>query len=191
MLEPRGRVPGRPERLLVDDGDRLLGAVVHRPLRERDVVLGLQLAGAARGRVAVLVDLEHAGRHRVAAVVALALLGVDLDLFRHAGNTTIILRGPRTCPPAHVTASGSSSLKSGMRFSQSWIDTFIAMRARFEPAQRWMPTPEAMCGFFARSRSTTCGFSNTRGSRFAAGKFISTLLPSGIGQPLYSVSFAT
>ena len=58
---------------------------------------------------------------------------------------------------------GPPGWKSGMRLSHSSIETFISMRARFEPAQRWMPTPNAMCGFFSRSRITSSGFSKTRG----------------------------
>ena len=78
-----------------------------------------------------------------------------------------------------------------MRFSHSSIATRISILARFEPAQRWMPTPKAMCGLTLRSRITSSGFSNFCGSRLAAGKFIRTLSFSFIGQPLYSASLVT
>ena len=65
------------------------------------------------------------------------------------------------------------------------------MRARFDPAQRWMPEPKATWRLWARSRTTRSASSKTSGSRLAAGKFISTLSPAFIGQPSNSTSSVT
>ena len=58
-------------------------------------------------------------------------------------NWTGTDRGPRTCPPAHVTSPPSARRNSGIRCSQVSTATRSSIRARFEPAQRWMPTPKA------------------------------------------------
>ena len=65
------------------------------------------------------------------------------------------------------------------------------MRARFEPAQRWMPEPNATWRLWARSSCTSSACSNTSGSRLAAGKFMRTLSPAFMGQPAYSTSSVT
>ena len=62
---------------------------------------------------------------------------------RRGYQRTGMVRGPRTWPPVHVTAAGSTISKVGMRSSHSSIATFSSMRARFEPKQRWMPFPNA------------------------------------------------
>ena len=69
--------------------------------------------------------------------------------------------------------------------------TRSSMRARFDPAQRWIPDPNATCRLWARSRITSSGSSNSSGSRFAAGKFMSTLSSAFIGHPAYSTSSVT
>ena len=60
-----------------------------------------------------VVDVEQIGSERVAAAVALAPLGIDVD--PHP-TTTGIVRGPRTWPPAHVTVGGWSSENVGIAF---------------------------------------------------------------------------
>ena len=72
-------------------------------------------------------------------------------------KTTGTWRGPRTWPPAHVTSASSARRNSGIRSSQTSTATRISMRARFEPAQRWMPAPNATWRFWARSRITSSG----------------------------------
>lgn len=52
-------------------------------------------------------------------------------------------RGPRTCPPVQVTASGSESRNVGIRSRNVSSATLISMRARLEPRHRWMPEPNA------------------------------------------------
>src|SRR3990170_1667777 len=140
-------------------------------------------------RVAQIVDIEELRGHAKATVMTLALLAVYSHA--HHGKTTGIERGPRTWPPAQVTASGSSSRYSGMRASHSSMDTRISMRARFDPAQRWMPAPNAMCGFSARSIITLSASGDLSGSRLAAGNDIRTLSPADILHPAYSTSSAT
>src|SRR3972149_3756555 len=140
-------------------------------------------------RVAQIVDIEELRGQAKATVMTLALLAVYSHA--HHGKTTGIERGPRTWPPAQVTASGSSSRYSGMRASHSSMDTRIALRARFDPAQRWMPTPNAMCGFSARSMITLSASGNFSGSRLAAGDDIRALSPAAIFRPLYSRSSVT
>ena len=51
------------------------------------------------------------------------------------------------------------------------------MRARFDPAQRWMPEPKATWRLTARSRTTLSASSKTSGSRLAAGKVHEDLVP--------------
>src|SRR3990172_11255358 len=91
--------------LLLDDDDRLLGAVSDREAGVLHLV-GRDFAAVYFVGVAVVIQLEEQRRHDEAAVVALALLFLDADLH---GNTTASCRGPRTWPPAHVTADGSTS----------------------------------------------------------------------------------
>ena len=66
-----------------------------------------------------------------------------------------------------------------------------SMRARFEPAQRWMPTPNATWRLTCAVDDDLVGPSNASGSRLAAGKLSSTLSPACIGQPASSVSSLT
>src|SRR5208283_2109658 len=80
-----------------------------------------------------VVDLEQFGHERVTAGMPLALGRVDRDL---QGKTTGSVRGPRTWPPAQVTAAGSASRNSGMRLNHSSKATRSSMRARLDPAQR-------------------------------------------------------
>lgn len=57
-------------------------------------------------RIAQIVEVEQLRGQVEAAVMALALLAVDSNADH--GNSTGIERGPRTCPPAQVTAGRSS-----------------------------------------------------------------------------------
>jgi hypothetical protein len=59
--------------------------------------------------------------------------------------------GPRTCPPAQVTAPELISSNSGVRSNHTRNTTSISMRAGFDPAQRRMPTPNAMWRLRSRS----------------------------------------
>ena len=54
-------------------------------------------------------------------------------------------RGPRTWPTLQRTSPASS--KRGKRATNSSIATFSSRRARFEPRQRWMPSPNAAWRF--------------------------------------------
>ena len=65
------------------------------------------------------------------------------------------------------------------------------MRARLEPAHRWMPDPKATWRLSSRSSTTVSASSKASGSRLAAGKFISTLSPAFIGHPPNSMSSVT
>ena len=88
------------------------------------------------------------------------------------------------------TSAPSTSRNSGMRFSHSSTATRISMRARLDPAQRWMPTPNATWRLSSRSMTTSSARSNASGSRLAAGKLSRTRSPSCTGQPAISVSAA-
>src|SRR5262249_58124141 len=107
------------------------------------------------------------------------------------GNSIGSCRGPRTVPSDQVTLPSGSSRKSGIRFSHSSSATVISMRARLEPTQRWMPSPNAAWRFSLRSITTLSASGNIAGSRLAAGDDKSTLLPGLIGQPQIVVSFIT
>ena len=54
-------------------------------------------------------------------------------------------RGPRIWPTLHRTSPASS--KRGKRATNSSMATFSSSRARFEPRQRWMPSPNAAWRF--------------------------------------------
>ena len=118
---------------------------VLRAVGHRQTCLVLELCGHLiddDGGLPVVVNVEELRCQSVATGMALALVGVDADL--HV-NTTGNFRGPRTWPPAQVISSPSASENSGMRVSHSWSATCSSMRARFEPAQRWIPDPKATC----------------------------------------------
>src|SRR5579862_7184043 len=189
---PTARAPAitgerRSTDLFLGQGDGAFGAVGHG---QAHTVLQLRRHGPVtlhRARTEV-VGVEHLGHERVAAAVALAAIRVDGDLH---GKTTGRIRGPRTCPPAQATSAPSASRNSGMRFNHSSSATRSSMRARFEPAQRWMPDPKATCRFTARSITTWSAFSKTAGSRLAAGNAMRIRSPAFIGQPAYSTSLAT
>lgn len=133
--------PTHPSTSLVENlFDRELRAVGDgeaRPVLE----LGWHDAAAEHRGVAVVVDFEQLGRECVATGMSLALLRVDGD--PHL-NTSGRVLGPRTCPPAQVTSEGSPSENSGILAIHSSMATRSSMRARFDPAQRWMPEPKAM-----------------------------------------------
>ena len=93
-----------------------------------DVACGQEVVGVAHRSSIALPAVDHQG---------------PCALFVRQRVTTGIDRGPRTWPPAHVTRAGSTSSNSGMRASHSSTATRSSMRARFEPAQRWMPAPKA------------------------------------------------
>src|SRR3954447_24775613 len=100
-------------------------------------------------------------------------------------------RGPLTVPCDQVTVPAGSRAKSGIRFSHSSNATCISMRARFEPTQRWIPRPKAAWRFSRRSITTLSASGNIFGSRLAAGKDSSTMLPALTGQPEIVVSLTT
>ena len=63
-------------------------------------------------------------------------------------------RGPRTVLTDHVTTSSGSRRNSGKWASHSVSAILISIRARLEPTQRWIPSPNAACQFCARSMIT-------------------------------------
>jgi hypothetical protein len=82
--------------------------------------------------IAELVALEQRWCKCCAPEVALAPFLIDpnshLDVL--AGNAMLSVRGARTVPPAHLTADGSSSSKSGIDESHSSSATTNSIRAR-------------------------------------------------------------
>ena len=61
-------------------------------------------------------------------------------------------RSPCTWPPAHViVARPGQTGMTGIRAIHSSRATRSSIRARFDPAQRWMPEPNATCRLWARS----------------------------------------
>src|SRR5581483_620354 len=91
-------------------------------------------------------------------------------------------RGPRTWPPHQVTAPVSSRWNSGIRSRNTDRATSISMRARFDPAQRWMPMPKATWRLCARSMTTVSGSGNWRGSRLAAGMVTPSTVTSSVAR---------
>src|SRR3546814_14500866 len=73
------------------------------------------------------------------------------DLCAVLQNVIGTQRGPRTCPPVQVTASGSESLNVGIRSRRTSRATLISMRARLEPRHRGMPEPNAKWRFLGRA----------------------------------------
>ena len=57
-----------------------------------------------------------------------------------------------------------------MRLSHSCSATVISIRAKFEPMQRWMPSPKAACRFSLRSITTRSASGNTRGIAVRGGE---------------------
>ena len=79
--------------------------------------------------------------------------------------------------------AGSARLKRGWRVISSSSATFTSRRARFEPRQRWAPTPNEVCGLVARSSRISFGASNRSGSRFAAPNTSTTRSPAFMSTP--------
>ena len=65
------------------------------------------------------------------------------------------------------------------------------MRARLDPAQRWMPTPKAMWRLACAVDDHLVGVGEGSGSRLAAGKFMSTRSPGWNVTPTASTSSCT
>src|SRR4051812_41051056 len=97
------------------DAERVFGAVADG--QPGDVLPpGRDLTVIPNGGDSVVVDVEEVGGDGEAPAVALAPVGIDADLHP---MTTGMVRGPRTWPPAQVTAAASASRKSGMAASHS------------------------------------------------------------------------
>ncbi len=73
--------------------------------------------------------------------------GPDVGLRVGQANTTSSSRGPRTWPPAQRTSVPSARWKTGTRRSHSSRAIRSSILARFDPAHRWMPEPNATCRF--------------------------------------------
>ena len=99
--------------------------------------------------------------------------------------------GPRTWPADQRTPAGSGRENSGNDSSQTSRATRISMRARCEPAHRWMPRPKAAWRLTSRSMITSSARSNSAGSRLAAGNDSRTQSFSFIGHPCQSMSSRT
>ena len=127
-------------RLLVQDLDSEFGAVGYRqPCLLFQ--LGWHLVNEDPG-LTLVIHVEELGSQPVATGMALELVGINTDLHP---NTTGNSLGPRTWPPAQVIFASLASENSGMRSSHSCRAIRNSIRARFDPAQRWIPDPNATC----------------------------------------------
>src|SRR5690606_8441504 len=122
----------------------------------------------------------------------------EADRIAHAASTGI--RGPgvnaigslriaHTSPASSKRTGSPSRRKSGSRSRISLTISWNIIRARCEPRQRWIPTPNAIClRLFGRSRSQTSGLSNIAGSRLAAAHIRIARSPCRNGAPWNSAS---
>src|SRR5579871_4570679 len=132
----------RGELLLDRDGRlRAREGAAHRLVHQ----LGADLAVRCHV-VAELVEDVDVRSGGVAEGVARAAVAVDGDAHPHPLGRGVNVTGIAAHPPSidqfgYSTTPPSSSSKSGTRWSTRVIIVLNSSRARCEPGQRWMPTP--------------------------------------------------
>src|SRR5205814_3549082 len=149
-------------RVVFDQVDRALGAVLHRQLRLLDHIRR-HGAIAPLGRVAQFIDLEQTGRKRVATVVPLALLAVYLDFHL----TATLSASSAGHAPGRPPTSHYQDLRGGSQGCASAIPRSIPSSPS---APGWSPRsggcrPRTRCAGSSRGRG-----SRRRGSRTRAGR---------------------
>ena len=172
-----------PARLLADDLDGVLGAVGDRQPR-----LVLELGRAPRRRSPTPGRSRPPRRARARGCSSGRGPGTCRDRRGSSSGTPpggLGGRGP-VRRPTDLLARRQGEL--GMRASHSSSATCSSMRARFEPAQRWMPEPKATCRLWARSSCTTRrGPRMPRGRGWRPGSSSAPCRPPSWGSPVLDV----
>ena len=144
-VQRRGGAERRQQRPQAREAGRQTGGATKRPVRDRAVFAKLL---SDRRPIVHAAGIENtAGTENTAAARGSPsgqCPGLPVKPFsspaafrlQAAAKRTGTVRGPRTCPPAQVTASGSLRWKGPIRSNQVRSATCISIRARFEPAQR-------------------------------------------------------
>src|SRR5690242_17640876 len=153
---------------VLQDRDRALGAGAGSVAGVLDLV-GRDVDDLAPGgHVALVVLLEQVLGEGVAAAVAAAEVGVELELHADTSHETGRLSSAIIAPPPLSISGVSDAIrKSGTTASHSSTATFITIRARCAPRQRCGPPAKPRWLLALRSSTNSCARSYTRGSRLA------------------------